>query len=302
MRRVRAARAGAGSVERDRADLAGEREADGLGLLRRELELALARRAPACSTAARSRGWRSRRARRRCGWRRAARATSTGGRRARRRRRSAPARGRRSRRRGAPRRAAMRASSRSATSSTRPCSASKACCSELACGDEVVAAARAEHGALVGAQAAQPEGEHERQHERDQRDAAGGQRGDARGLGQVVHGRGVYERAGPAAPRRASALVEDGLVLRLVVVGLLLARHRRDADRDASPRRPAAAASSSARLAVALACGAIWSIVSRERDRVAAAGLDLDGDLDVELVVLAAVGELDGERRVGRRR
>src|SRR5829696_2099891 len=160
--------------------------------------------------------------------------------------------------------------------------------------DEVVAAAAAEHDALVRAQPAQTEREHHGEHERDHRDTGGAQRDQPSGFGQLVHAGAVYERV----PRRL-ALGEQRLVLGLVVVGLLLARHRRhlygDADRGAERRRLLEGeVGGRARLR--------RDLVDRvaERDRVAAAALDADGDLDVELVVVAAVGELHRERRVGR--
>ena len=62
-------------------------------------------------------------------------------------------------------------------------------------GDEVGLAVLAEHRLLRRPQLAHAEGEHERQQQRDQRDGARRQGGDARRIGQVVHEPEGYESA-----------------------------------------------------------------------------------------------------------
>jgi len=59
---------------------------------------------------------------------------------------------------------------------------------------EVVAAARPQDRALVGAQPADAERQDEREHERDQRHRGSTQRDQPGGLGQLVHAGAVYER------------------------------------------------------------------------------------------------------------
>ena len=248
-----------------------------------------------------SRGWRSRTGRRRCGRRRAARSRSTGGRTARRRRRSGRASGRRSRRRGAPRRPHARVQPLGdlldAAVQRRERLLQRA-----RVGDEIVAAGRSEDGALLVAQPAQPDGEHEREDQRDQRDAAGREGGDARGIRQlstrcsvrVADGRAGT--AGAAQPLVKSAWYSDWLLSVFSSPGTGATRTRM------VTAAPIGGGSSSGRLAVALAFGAIWSIVSVSVIAIAARALDADRDLDVELVVLAAVGELDRERRRPGRR
>src|SRR4051794_2400612 len=99
----------------------------------------------------------------------------------------------------------------------------------------------------------------------------------------------------PAPPRRRSPLRREQRRVRLrVVVGLLLARHRRDRDLDrdgpAGGRR-GVQRDRDRRLRAGL------GLVDRlgHRDRLAGAG-DLHGHLDVLLVVVALVGERDVER------
>src|ERR687886_629869 len=101
--------------------------------------------------------------------------------------------------------------------------------------------------------------------------------------------------AGPGAARPTSTALEDRLVLGLVVVRLGLARDGGDAGGDghgAAERRRLLERE------VRGGAGLGRGLVDRvgQRDRLAAAALDAHGDLDVELVVVAAVGELDRER------
>ena len=114
----------------------------------------------------------------------------------------------------------MRSSSRAAISSTQSRSWTNASWSEAAWATRSVSPV-AEHRALGGAQPAQLHGEHDHPQQRDDRDARGGERDDALGGGQVVHG--------PArVPERGSAGVKMTVKSCAVVVGLLLARHRLD--------------------------------------------------------------------------
>ena len=120
------------------------------------------------------------------------------------------------------------------------------------------------------------------------------------GSGQLIHGAGVYERAprpgGAISPPRRSPGTRTGCC--------------RSSSRRAPARpsrvivtaAPSGGASRARGRRSRSLSAAIWSIVSAQRDRLAAAALDRDRDLDVELVVLAPVGELDregGVRRVG---
>ena len=114
-----------------------------------------------------------------------------------------------------------------------PWSASNAGLQRARVRDEVVAARRAEHDALGRAQPPQLDGEHDREDQRDERDAAAprARRGPA---GSV---RSFTSRARLRA-RRALSRAEQRRVLGLVVVGLLLAGDRGDGRRGSSPRVP----------------------------------------------------------------
>ena len=248
-----------------------------------------ARRRPACSRCGRCRGGRSRRGRRRCARRRAARSSSTGSRSAPRRRRSGPASGTRSRRRAAPppRRAARRRSSpplrpgragRRRPAAARPRGPRGRC--------------RRAHRAPMRLRRAQPahaDGEHEREQERDQRHGTRRQRGDARRIGQVVHGSSGYERTQPSVKRTSYSAV---LLSVFSSPGTF-----------ATVALTVTAAPTGGALPSVSDASAVWPRAigvdgARGLDRLVAA-LDGDRDLDVELVVLALVGELDDDRGVG---
>src|SRR5215207_1620710 len=96
-------------------------------------------------------------------------------------------------------------------------------------------------------------------------------------------------RSARRGAERRSALREQALVLRLVVVGLLLARDGRHAHAD---RHRGAQRRRLLQREVGRGAGLGGDLVDRvgQGDGFAAAALDTHRDLDVELVVVAAVG------------
>src|SRR4051794_38721633 len=259
-----------------------------------------ARRGRACSRCGRCRGARSRRARHRRGARRGARSWSTGCRSARRRRRSGRATGRRSFRRAwpRPRRAARRhwrrplrraragrrtpaaaprrgRRGRSGRAPRAPPSAPTAACAP---GRRARAPAAAR-----SARRRRPTGP------RCPPDRSGRPRG-----------RRIREGQPPArqqAAWRGRLAGEEHVVGRGVVVRLLLPGHLRDGDLDRhrGARRRFLAQRQRRLRGLALGDGVDGP---RDLDRLVAA-LDGERDLDVELVVLALVGEPHDERGVG---
>ena len=113
---------------------------------------------------------------------------------ARRRRRSGPARGRRSRRRAAPRRprGARRRSSRPPRRGRA--APAKACCSEAAWATRSVSPCSPSTSCCADRSRRTRTASTMREQERDQRHGTRRQGGDARRIGQVVHGSSGYER------------------------------------------------------------------------------------------------------------
>src|SRR4051812_34525089 len=107
----------------------------------------------------------------------------------------------------------------------------------------------------------------------------------------------VEDRSCTAAKARRPSALEDRRVALLVVVELLLARDADDLDLD---RHGRADGRGRPEWDVRLGGGAGLGLVERlaDRDRLAGAR-DPDQDADVDLVVLALVGELDVERQAG---
>src|SRR5829696_560304 len=191
----------------------------------------------------------------------------------------------------------MRPSRRSATSSTRACSAWKASWSELAC------ATRSSRP--LGPRTARWSARRRRSRKASTTastsaiSATAPAASAASPAGWISSSTAQECTSARRGAERRSALREDALVLRLVVVGLLLAGDRRHADGDGDR---GALRGRLLEGEVGGRAGLRRDLVDRvgQRDRVAAPALDLHGHLDVELVVVPAVGELDGEGGVGR--
>ena len=179
------------------------------------------------------------------------------------------------------------------------CSAANACCSPRGVGDEVARGrARRARPAAPARSRRTRTASTMREEQRDQRRRApAASAAMPAGSRQVVHERREATSArGGSAPRLKSDVVRRLCCCRSSVspgTGATV-------DLDRRPRRRAAAGWSSGerRPSAVCALGATASTVSVERDRLAAPPCDLQRDLDVELVVLALVGELDRRTRV----
>src|SRR4051794_4170587 len=183
----------------------------------------------------------------------------------------------------------MRSSSRSAISSTRPCSVSKAACRPLAW------ATRSSRPAAPSTTCWAARSRRSLTARTSTEISASSATAPA--ASAAMPAGSVRSFTTPKVYERRSAAREERRVIRLVVVGLLLARHLGDGRPDRhgrADRRRAVERELDGRALLRRELGHGLG----QRDRVPAFAREPHRHLDVELVVLALVGELDDERLV----